>query len=125
MKPPRQHPSMLWPPRQGEGRARLCCQAQLSADAPGQQPEESNSHFPIRRLAWQLGGQADKRTLGLFCACSLSSSQEQKSTRTEETLARTQQLRSVDFTLFSPLLHPCNPVPCWVYTKKTLARTQL
>lgn len=102
MKPSSQHPSMPWPPRQGEGRARLCCQAKLSADAPGQQPEGSGSHFPTRRLAWHLGAHADEGTLGLFCAWSLSSSQEQKSTCTEETLARTQQLRSVDFTLFSP-----------------------
>lgn len=38
MRPSNQHPKMLWPPRQGEGRARLCCQAELSADGPGQQP---------------------------------------------------------------------------------------
>lgn len=110
MKPSSQHPSTLWPPRQGEGRARLCCQAKLSADAPGQQPEESDSHFPIRRLAWQLGSHADKGTLGLFCACSLSSSQEQRRAPTEETLARTQKLKSLDFALFSPL-YPCSPAP--------------
>lgn len=103
MKPSSQHPSTLWPPRQGEGRARLCCQAKLSANAPGQQPEEIDSHFPIKTLAQQLGSHADKGTLGLFCACSLSSSQEQRSARTEETRARTQKLKSVDFALF---LHP-------------------
>jgi hypothetical protein len=71
MRPSNQHPKMLWPPRQGEGRARLCCQAELSADGPGQQPGKRDSYFPMRRLAWQLGGHADKRTLGLL-SCLLS-----------------------------------------------------
>lgn len=66
MRPSTQHPKMLWPPRQGEGRARLYCQAELSADGPGQQPEKRDSYFPMRRLAWQLGVHADKGAPGPF-----------------------------------------------------------
>lgn len=64
VRPSRQYPKMLWPPRQGEGCARLCCQAELSADGPGQQLGKRDSYFPMRRLAWQLRGHADKGTPG-------------------------------------------------------------
>lgn len=35
MQPPGRHPRAVGPPRQGGGRTRLCCQAEVSADAAG------------------------------------------------------------------------------------------